>query len=339
MNFLRDQFNQELDDEGEVVVAGESFLRHDILNGLAPTTYEVAFAEWIEQRKERLLEKADEILNLYDNKNRFEQLFRAFRLGGMLPFIGAGISIPSGFPSWTKFLFNVCDESHVDSFALEALLTAGEYEEAADLLYDDLGDGLFDENVQSTFDLQRTPVGPINYLPLLFPGSSILTTNFDSLIETTFAGDGLQGFDVTLGGSQLSEANRIVSSGTRALIKLHGDCRRVSDRVLLKREYESRYDSAASERFFEQVIFGRSFLFLGCSLCSDRTVKSMAACVSKIGAASLPRHFAFLELKTSDDRIARKKALAASNIFPIWYPEGEHDESLEALFLKLLEES
>lgn len=27
-----------------------------------------------------------------------------------------------------------------------------------------------------------------------------------------------------------------------------------------------------------------------------------------------------------------------ANIFPIWHPEDEHDESIEALFLRLLEE-
>jgi hypothetical protein len=44
-----------------------------------------------------------------------------------------------------------------------------------------------------------------------------------------------------------------------------------------------------------------------------------------------------VELKASDDRVTRKKHLAEANIFPIWYPEREHDESLEALFLKMLE--
>ena len=64
----------------------------------------------------------------------------------------------------------------------------------------------------------------------------------------------------------------------------------------------------------------------------------MVALVAKYGAETLPRHYTFLELKEDADRVARKKELAAANIFPIWYPEGEHDESIEALFVKLMED-
>ena len=64
----------------------------------------------------------------------------------------------------------------------------------------------------------------------------------------------------------------------------------------------------------------------------------MVALVEQYKPETLPRHYAFLELKEGDDRITRKKELAAANIFPIWYSEGEHDESIESLFLKLLED-
>ena len=63
------------------------------------------------------------------------------------------------------------------------------------------------------------------------------------------------------------------------------------------------------------------------------------ACDTAEGAHTLPQHYAFLELKDGIDRVERKKALAKANIFPIWYPEGEHDESIEALLLALMEES
>lgn len=54
-------------------------------------------------------------------------------------------------------------------------------------------------------------------------------------------------------------------------------------------------------------------------------------------AHTLPQHYAFLELKDGVDRVERKKALAKANIFPIWYPESAHDESIEALRLILME--
>ena len=337
MEFLRSLFHQELDDEGEVIIAGETFTRHDILNGLAPEPYRIAFNEWLENRRIRLLEKASDILSHFDNAGRFEQLSATLNKGAMIPFVGAGLSMSSGFPSWTKFLFQLCDESHVSCAELKVLLDDGLYEEGAQLLYDDMGSALFNEAVQSTFGSAKLPTGPVNLLPSLFPNTSILTTNFDTLIETIFRGDGCRIFDIVQSGKVLTEVCRQMANGDRLLVKIHGDCRQVTDRVLLKSEYDAAYtDAGVIEFFFNQVMFGRSILFLGCSLCADRTIKTMKTLVTKFGPDNLPRHYAFLELKAGDDRVARKKFLADANIFPIWYDEGDHDEAIEALFLKLL---
>jgi hypothetical protein len=338
MEHLRAQFHEELDTDGEIVIAGEPFSRHQILNGLAPEPYRVAFTDWLERREERFLEKADEILGRYDNSDRFAQLKKTFSKGGLKPFIGAGLSMTSGFPGWTAFLYKLCDESHVTTADLKALLDTGQYEEAAELLSTNLGSGLFNENVQTTFARQRSPEGVINYLPRLFPKCSILTTNFDALIETLYRGDDVDGFDRVVSGKALGELGRQLADGARILVKLHGDCEQVADRVLLKSEYDLAYgDAAEVERFFNQVVFGGSLLFLGASLCADRTVKAMRQIVTKYGSHKLPRHYAFMELKTGDDRVQRKKELATANIFPIWYPEKQHEESLEALFLKMVE--
>jgi len=126
--------------------------------------------------------------------------------------------------------------------------------------------------------------------------------------------------------------------GNKLLVKLHGNCDLVAERVLLKDEYSIAYaDGNAVKDFFNRILFGQSLLFIGCSLNVDRTIQSMIGVVEEYGAEALPRHFAFLELKNDDDRVARKKQLARANIFPIWYPEGEHDDSIEALFTLMLE--
>ena len=137
----------------------------------------------------------------------------------------------------------------------------------------------------------------------------------------------------------MNEILRIIQDGSRALIKIHGDCGQVADRVLLHEEYEKAYNNnAAIERFYNNFLFRQSILFLGCNLAEDRTIKAMKDVVNKCGAETLPKHYAFLEDLESADHIARKKQLAEANIFPIFYPEGEHEESIEALFLKLMED-
>lgn len=338
MDFLKPLFNSELNTEGDITVAGLTFERCKILAELDPISYDIKFNEWLEERKSRLIEKADTILDYYDNADRFNQLKRSFKSGNLRPFIGAGMSVASGYPGWTSFLHNLCNESHVKLGDLEELINNGNYEGAAQTIYDDLGASLFNENLESAYLKTCDIDGPIQYLPVLFPECHIVTTNFDNIIEKLFDNNE-NGFDLVFRGAELDEALRNIASGSRLLIKLHGDCRIIANRVLIKSEYDIHYaENGLVKRFFNRVLFGSSFLFLGCSLRFDRTIKTMIEIVNENGAKSLPRHYAFLSLDETEDRVARKKDLAQANIFPIWYPKDDHNESIEALLIKLKED-
>ncbi len=342
MEFLKPLFDEELNSDGEIVeIAGSVFDRSRILNGLEPDTYELAFNDWLADRQERLLEKAQEILALYDNKGRFEHLARTFKAGNVVPFVGAGLSIPSGYPSWTAFLYNCCNESSFSDEALKEFLDKGLYEEAAQSLCDDLTAPVFNEMLETTFGRDNTIQGAVNYLPLLFNDRHIITTNFDNVIEKVYSGaDYSFAAGAIKSGNSLAEVARSLTTNKRLLIKLHGKCDVVTERILLKQEYDTAYqDAGGVSTFFERVIFHDSLLFLGASLNVDRTILKMEEIASDKGHDTLPRHYAFLELKDADNRSERKRALGRANIFPIWYPESEHDESIEALLYKLIKDT
>ena len=341
IDYLKFQFNEELNSEGGIVeIAGSEFERSEILNGLEPDTYGLAFSEWLVEKWERLLEKANEILNMYDNKGRFEQLVRIHKAGNLVPFVGAGLSIPSGYPSWTAFLYQCCDESGIDKSVLSQLLSDGLYEDAAQVLHDDMTSPVFNELLESTFDVERNIEGAIHYLPYIFNDKHVLTTNFDTILERVYESKE-RAFDAgsVKSGRSLVEISRVLQAKPRSLIKIHGTCNQVTDRVLLHTEYETAYQNSGEvSNFFDRVIFRDALLFLGASLNADRTIKKMAEIVTEKGHDSLTRHYAFLALNEGDDRIERKRMLACANIFPIWYAEGEHDESIEALLYKLMKD-
>lgn len=136
----------------------------------------------------------------------------------------------------------------------------------------------------------------------------------------------------------LKEAIRLMSSGSRLLLKLHGDCETLAERVLLLSEYEEAYSEAGEvKEFLNRILFGQSLLFVGCSLNTDRTIKVMKEIVDENSMETLPRHYAFMELKNDCDRVVIKRELAKANIFPVWFPEDTHDESIEALFTLMQE--
>jgi len=339
-DYLKILYNEYLNSEGDVEIENSTFQRSQILCEIEPETYDVSFEDWRLQRITDLKEKADNIIGLYDNSKRFEKLKKAFDSGNVTPFIGAGMSIPSSFPSWTSFLFQLCEESDVTEEQLEEMLALGKYDEAAQEIFDDLGNAIFNEHLENEFSIDKNIIGAINYLPTLFKKSSIITTNFDTLIEKTYVGKD-NDFDEVKGGMYLDEVIRKITGGSRILIKLHGDCRQVTDRVLTLQEYEKAYaENGQLKKFFKRFMYNNTMLFLGCSLSNDRTLKTMKEIVEDEKGDSLPRHYAFIEeIKDEAKRKQKKKDLAKANIFPIWYIEEEHDESIEALFLKLMEDN
>lgn len=184
MDFLKSLFNEELDSEGEITIAGATFQRSRILSELEPESYKDAFDGWKDERVQRLLEKAGAILGQYDNGDRFERLKHAYKSGSVVPFVGAGLSIPSRYPGWTAFLYRLREESHVVEAELTTLISNGEYEEAAQLLHDD-APKLFNEALVNYFARDRDILGPIQYLPYLFNGT-VFTTNFDNVLKRLY---------------------------------------------------------------------------------------------------------------------------------------------------------
>jgi hypothetical protein len=335
MHFLKSLFDEELDADGEVVVAGTPFQRSRILAGLEPNDYKEAFSDWWEQRQDRLLQRADELLNLFDNRERFDRLKAAFKTGSVIPFVGAGLSMPSGYPGWTSFLRRLRTESSIIEADFEYLLAQGEYEDAAQRLFDD-SHKLFNEGLVNHFAGNRDIWGPVQYLPFVFDGT-IFTTNFDNVLKRLFDREG-KSFDMEMFGDDSDEFVELLGRGKRVLLRLHGHCDLLKHRVITKAEYDKVYDSERLEHLIRDVVFRKSLLFIGCSLVHDRLQKAMAAFVASGTVKDLVSHFAIAELKDSDDRTARRKVLAEANIFPIWYPQDQHDESIKALLLKLADD-
>lgn len=336
---MKPLYDASLDAEGEITIEGANFYPSRILKELEIETYNLGFSDWWSERKASLLENAERILAMYDNRARFERLKRAYTAGNVVPFIGAGMSMPSGYPGWTQFLWNLRSESRITELALEELLNDGDYEEAAQILYSD-SPASFDESFINHFTQQLPITGPVQYISKLFSGS-IITTNVDDVLKRVFEQLD-QRFETEMFGDDADEFLTVQGNGNRILLLLHGQAGRAQHRVIIKAEYDRVYnDPTTAQRLIKDVLFHKPLLFMGCSLQFDRWQKEMSQFMASLTAT--PRHqapvqhFAFLETRAADDRVARRQQLAQSNIFPIWYPEGEHDEAIESLLLKLSE--
>lgn len=261
---------------------------------------------------------------------------------GIIPFVGAGLSRPFGFPEWGDFLRAQARAAGAES-AIAACLERGEYEEAAEVLHGALGPLAFEDAIRRAFGKQditgRLPDAAVRAVPGLATGP-VLTTNFDRVLETVFREAG-QEFAQVVWGAQPSQIVHALHSSTPLLWKLHGDYITENDRVLTNRQYAEHYGHSDPAQFdwlkplprlFENLLVARPLLFLGSSLESDRTVRILHAFSARhVGVG----HYALLAHPGDTARLhERARALSTVGVRPLWFPAGAFH--LIAPFLRFL---
>jgi hypothetical protein len=343
MEHLREEFNDALAQEqnfrieaGRIYIRNKYWTPEEILKGLLdPKALDDVFFDWIRERKDELIANADAILDKTGQGDRFLKLIETYKRDAVIPFVGAGLSIPSGYPGWSKFLRQQRREIDMRETDFEKLITDGKYEEVAQYISEKMKAG-FNEAVESTFGCERILVGCVQYLPFVFD-TCVVTTNFDDVVKRSYDNAKLP-FSETIAGDQAREFPRVLGEGRRVLLKLHGKATTGKGRILTTSEYVQHYGADGFKKALRSICT-RTLLFLGCSLRGDRTLSVMKEMVVENGHENIPRHYAFLPEPTTDqEKNFRRDQLLEANIYPIWYPPSEHDESLEALLAKLEEE-
>lgn len=246
MNFLIDDFRESLTPivkDNDVHISSVSFSADKILETMDSTAFQEAFNDWLGDRKQEMLSKADEILNKFNNQVSFSQLKTAHKVRNIIPFIGAGLSIPSGYKGWTEFLRSY--KSSLDDKQYQTLenhLSQYLYEEAAEYLSDAIHPDRFNHLLEGEFDKRNEIQGSVRFLPVVFSNYLFITTNFDNVLKRVFDEAGCSFHEVVLGSSP--DAIRQINSANNSLILLHGKASSPHDRVLTTREYEAAYGNA-----------------------------------------------------------------------------------------------
>jgi tetratricopeptide (TPR) repeat protein len=245
----------------------------------------------------------------------------------LLPFVGAGLSRPMGFPLWGDFLRALAGECGKTA-EIEALLRAQHYEEAAEVVEQGLSEAIFNGRIRHTFGEEKSNRCELTGAVLVLPdvaGGAVVTTNFDGVLERVFESAG-KPFERVVWGAQVDSIRRAVTGNQPFLLKLHGDAEEQTDRVLTKSEYDKHYAPGGPKSLREvigRVFLQRTLLFIGCSLANDRTMEVLA---EASGQAAGQRHFAIVEKPALEKEFfAKQKHLGDRGILPVWYPNQRHD--------------
>jgi hypothetical protein len=270
-----------------------------------------------------------------ENRRVMEALIAQLRSSvGIVPFVGAGLSVDFGVPSWPQFLTDAA-EFHDSPEKVLAEIKANRLIQAATLLATD--PDRFQAIVATAFggaiSPQQTLKFAVGRLPMLAAGP-VITTNFDSVLETAFLRAGAQ-FDRVITGTEPDNVIRAMHRNEHALIKIHGDAEDRTARVFTGLEYDAQYKGISK---LARVMFtNRPLLFLGCSLDKDRTLEVLEAIHEEIPGLA---HYAVLAgyYRVSRTR-ARRDELARYGISPLWFVPGEFRRIEEILAELILEAS
>jgi hypothetical protein len=199
-----------------------------------------------------------------------DDLIHSMREGNCVLYAGAGLSAPAGLPIWNQFA-----EKLVQSAAEWGILSGQDRQFLAKALQGQRADYVVDEVVgraRSGFLIATLPsmflgrkITAAHSLLGEMPFTAALTTNFDDLLEQTFA--------APMSGAQSytpKDAEALLGSLTKKqffLLKLYG----ALDRPETLLVSPAQFDDAVSENqpfrsLIESLFVSRTILFVGCSL-------------------------------------------------------------------------
>src|SRR5215467_8196427 len=131
---IRFRLSDGMEIDGGVFIGSTESLPVEILREDS-NAYREEFELWLSEIwKPEQEERRAAILALYANAKRYEDLVVAVERQQVVPFVGSGMSVPSGLPTWSDPLRRMRGFTVVDPAELEKLLCSSLFEEAADLL-------------------------------------------------------------------------------------------------------------------------------------------------------------------------------------------------------------
>jgi hypothetical protein len=248
------------------------------------------------------------------------------------------LSAAAGFPTWKAFIGRLLEWSAASSIfddietrRLQIALQDGEADLVADAVVRAVqrfskATELYDF-VSSIFNQKREPL-PQRYALLQRLGlSAVLTTNFDTLLESTFKLDPSQALtpadtDPLLGN---------LSSKQFFIGKLYGSLTRPDALILTPSQYEQAIArNEAFSQFMESLFISRTILFLGCSF---RGIQDYLGGL-RLKGANRP-HFAIMGVSGEVWQTKAEYLKDRYGIHVIPYPEGSDQEAVDSFITDL----
>lgn len=211
-------------------------------------------------------------------------------------FIGSGVSSPSGFINWDDLTTRLAQHLNIELDKSMDLTEIAQF-------YVNYWNGNKSKVFQLILDSYSKEIELNSYHKFLkkLPIKTIWTTNFDNLLEKTFAD---RVIDVKVGNDSIA---RDKTDSEITLYKMHGSASasHVNDIILTKEDYDTfPYNYPAMYSKLKSDLLSKSFLFIGYSL-RDPDIKNILVQVRSTLKGNPRTHLLIMKKVEGDNKLQR----------------------------------
>ncbi len=207
----------------------------------------------------------------------------------LILFVGAGVSINSGYPSWNSLIENFREELSENSVKKTNQQVAQEY-------YDNFGKNLYYKKLQEIFGAVKPEYNPILDQIVKIRPKHIITTNYDKLLENSLQNE-ISQYSIIKDNKDLP-----YSRDDHNIIKMHGDLD--SKNIVLTesdyKDYANNFEGVIDK--IRSLLVNHTVLFIGYSL-QDDTFNNILDHVNDLFSADAKRAYLYLPEKLSSKTI------------------------------------
>jgi len=286
--------------------------------------------------------------SLYEitNKGNFYRLKEVVMTGNAVAFIGAGCSIPLGYPSWSQLIRNMLDKCKREHPSKRNYFE--ELRRDKDLLF--VAEKCKNELGVDYYKLLRTLFGPQEIgnsqeykLLVQLPFIKFITSNFDPSLEHAFREvKNIQITPFTYSDTMcLAEFVSISSGKKNYIFYIHGRYDKPEEIILSASDYRKHYNvNKLYEKSLENLFSSYPVIFIGSSL-ADPSFTKILEYIGALFKNYTETHYAIIpypsETKKSSPEIEADKLKTNYNITAVFYKVmNKHDHTERQKYLKHL---